>query len=126
MAKCIINVVIILILAALFIFPATFLCKLSDEIISVTGQTADLVQQNDWEAAQKNMEALNKKFRLSKDALELFLDHAAVIQMDADMRACLQLIHIHDDAQTLMELEFIIANSRHMKEIEFFNWSTLL
>lgn len=126
MAKCIINGVIVLILAALFIFPSQFLCSLSDEIVAVTGHAADLVQQGDWEEAQKNMEALNRKFRLSKDMLELFLDHDMVINMDSDMRACLQLIHVQDDAQTLMELEFIISNARHMKEIEAFNWSTLL
>lgn len=126
MAKCIINSVIVLILAALFIFPAKFLCSLSDEIVAVTGHAADLVQRGDWDEAQENMEALNKKFRLSKDMLELFLDHDSVIKMDADLRACLQLIHVQDDAQTLMELEFILSNAKHMKEIEAFSWTTLL
>jgi|GEM_PF-7018822 len=126
MAKRIANIVSVLILAALFIFPSRFLRTFSDEIVALAEQTVDLVHREDWDTAEDNLEELNRKFRLSKETLQFFLDHDSVEQMDADMRACLQLIHAKDTPQTLMELEFIIAKARYLKNIEAFNWSTLM
>ncbi|HWR23270.1 MAG TPA: DUF4363 family protein [Feifaniaceae bacterium] len=126
MAKRIANVVSILILAALFVFPSRYLCKLSDEIVNVSENTVDAVHRGDWEMAQNNVQWMNARYRESKDILQLFLHHQSVEQLDSDLRAALQLVRTRDKAQTLMELEFIITTAKHMKCIEGFSWSTLL
>ncbi len=126
MAKRIANVLSIAILIALFVFPSGYLCELSDELVSISENTVDAVHRGDWEMAQDNVQQMNMRFRESKDILQLFLHHESVEQMDADLRAALQLIHSRDEAQTLMELEFIITTAKHLKCIEGFTWSTFL
>lgn len=126
MAKRIANCIALLILIGLFVFPSRFLCELSDEIVSVAEDTVDAVHGQDWDTAQNNIQQLNARFRKTKDTLQLFLHHEAVEQLDRDLRATLQLIHSRDEAQTLMELEFIISTAMHLKCIETFNWSTFL
>lgn len=126
MAKRIANVISIAILIALFVFPSRFLCDLSDEIVNVSENTVDAVHRGDWDTARENAQYLNMKFRESKDILQLFLHHASVEKLDADLRAVLQLIHSKDEAQTLMEMEFIISTAKHLKCIEGFTWSTFL
>ncbi len=126
MAKRIANVVSIAILIALFVFPSQYLCELSDEIVMVSENTVDAVHREDWATAQDNVQQLNARFRETKDILQLFLHHESVEQLDSDLRAALQLIHSKDEAQTLMELEFIITTAKHLKCIEAFNWSTFM
>ena len=126
MAKRIANVLSIAILIALFVFPSRYLCKLSDELVSTAENTVDVVHRGDWAAAQDNVQHMNAQFRKGKDVLQLFLHHESVEQLDADLRAALQLIHSQDEAQTLMELEFIITTAKHLKCIEAFSWSTFL
>ncbi len=126
MAKRIANVLSIIILIVLFVFPSRYLCALSDEIVEVSENTVDAVHRGDWGMAQDNMQRMNARFRESKDILQLFLHHQSVEQLDADLRAAMQLIHSRDEAQTLMELEFIITTAQHLKCIEAFSWSTFL
>ncbi len=126
MAKRITNVVCIALLVALFIFPSRYLTKVSDEIVELAEDTVDAVYCRDWDAGIQNMEDMNAQFQRDKEKLHMFLHHEMVEDIEASMRSALQLMHVQDHAQSLMELEHIISRARYLKNIEKFSMFTLL
>lgn len=126
MAKIIANLLSIALLGVLFIIPSNYLTGVSDEIVNLAEDTVDAVYREDWETCVQNMEDMNAQFQRDKEKLHMFLHHETVEDIEVSMRSALQLTHMQDQPQSLMELEHIISRARYLKSIEKFSLFTLL
>ena len=126
MTKIIANILSILLLAALFIFPCRFLNESMDEMISLAKDALNATLQDDWSTAVNSVTHMHEQLDKDRSTMHLFLSHEAVEGLEAAVGGCLRLTQIQDKPQTVLELEFIITRAEHLKSIEDFAISVLI
>ena len=126
MIKVIANILSILLLAALFLFPSRFLNKSMDKMISLANEALNATMQEDWSTAVNSLTHMHEQLDKDRSTLHLFLSHEAVEGLEAAVSGCLRLTQIQDQPQTVLELEFIITRAEHLKSIEEFAISVLI
>jgi hypothetical protein len=126
MTKIIANILSILLLAALFIFPSRFLQKSTDKIVSLANDALNATLQEDWSTAVNAVTRMHDQLDKDRATMHLFLNHETVEELEAAVDGCVQLVRVQDKPQTVLELEFIITRARHLKSIEDFAISVLI
>ena len=126
MGKKIFTAAVVVFLIVLFIFPSQFLRRISFDLIDMAELAVDAVYREDWKEGLELLEQMNALFRENKEPMYTFLSHGTMEHLDAALRGCLQIMHIEDQAQALIELEAIITHARYLDSIEHLNVFQLL
>ncbi|MDL2258049.1 DUF4363 family protein [Eubacteriales bacterium OttesenSCG-928-K08] len=126
MARRIATIVCVLMLAFLFTYPRTRLEKCCNQVEALAEEAVELIIEKDWQEAQQHFHKMREAYLQDRAFMHLMLSHTYIAQLEASMLSCIELIKVEEQAQTLVELEFIITHVRFLRSIEEFKLTTLL
>lgn len=114
-AACIITV---LILAALFVFPARYLEKMADRITREAELARLTIMEEKQNYAREHILNMHSEFEKRKDIIKLFFHHEDVDEMERAMKTALDLSALEESDNLICELNSILQIAEHMRSVE--------
>lgn len=117
--------IVILFLAALFIFPGNYLRKVTSEIVRLADESISLVLSGEREQANENAEKIASLVEDSENKLKFFIDHQEVTNLIISAKSCRILSQAEEDDLLAHELERLKVLADSMRMTEVFDMSRL-